>query len=191
MPLDYWGANQGGPFASASYAVISRVQWSPHNHIDIFIQGGAHYFHQPSTGPARTELMPMRRFQPYGMPSTCLDERVNAEAGPSTLAPPHFPYVDWTTSQPSGGRSETTADAEQHQTLTEEDRATVSNFYCSRVPRVTEWSFGVRGQSGPGFPEAKEGRAHPVCRRWATPTSYATGHSGKRSFRKLRASTRL
>ena len=39
---------------------------------------------------------------------------------------------------PSGGLSETTADAETNQTSTEEDVTPVSDFYCSKIPRVTE-----------------------------------------------------
>jgi len=78
------------------------------------------------------------------------DEYVNTEAGPSTLVLPPVPYVDQLTSQPPGGITEATADADTIKQSTEEDRATVSSFYWSHIPRVTEWSFGVRSPSRPG-----------------------------------------
>ena len=40
--------------------------------------------------------------------------------------------------------SETTADAENTKPITEEDKVPVSYFYCSHIPRVVEWFFGVR-----------------------------------------------
>ena len=87
--------------------------------------------------------MPKGRFQPYGM-SRARKHR-NAEAGPSTLVPPPFPYVGHPTQQPSGGvTSETTADAENTQTTTEKGNVPVSNFYCYRILHVIEWLFGVR-----------------------------------------------
>lgn len=104
----------------------------------------------------------MGRFHPYGMSRVRLDERRNAEAGPSTLVIPPIPYVDQPTSQPPGWMSETAAGAEQTKQNTEEDRATVSNFYCSHIPRVIEWSFGVRSPKGPGSPAARGNSAHPV-----------------------------
>ena len=89
------------------------------------------------------------RRQPYSLPRAYSNERTNAEAGPSNLAAP-LP------ANPSGGTSETSADAEKSDSETEEDVAPVSNFYCSRVPRVSERAFGVR----PSAPEAPEGRDH-------------------------------
>ena len=79
--------------------------------------------------------MRMRQFQPYWTPHARSNEHINAEAGPSTLAPP---LVAPLTIHPSGGSPETTADAENNEIDTEEDEAPVSNFYCSHVPRVTE-----------------------------------------------------
>jgi hypothetical protein len=96
------------------------------------------------------------------MSRTRTNEHRNAEAGPSTLALPPVPYVGPPTSQPSGGISETTADAETKETITEEDEAPVSDFYCSHIPRVTESLFGVRSPSEPGSPTAKDDRALPV-----------------------------
>jgi len=66
----------------------------------------------------------MGQFQPYGTSSTYFNELGNIGAGFSTLAPLHVPSMP----QTSGGRSETTADAETNQTLTEEHRTTVSSF---------------------------------------------------------------
>jgi len=87
----------------------------------------------------------MGRFQPYGRSYARRNEHRNAEAGPSTLLPPPVPFVGYPTLQPSGGMiSETTAEAEQVQPITEENKAPVSYFYCSHIPRVIEWSFGVR-----------------------------------------------
>ena len=119
--------------------------------------------------------MPTGRFQPYGMSRTRPNEYRNAEAGPSTLTAPLIPYVGLPTSQPSGGISETAADAATTQTNTEEEEAPVSNFYCSRIPHVTEWSFGVRSPNGPGSPAAKESHATTVCGRRESLASCATG----------------
>jgi hypothetical protein len=74
-------------------------------------------------------MMPTEWSQPYGVSRVLSYEYGNAEAGPSTFAPPPFPYIGRPTLQPSGGMtSETTTDAETNQTLTEEDKVTVSNF---------------------------------------------------------------
>jgi len=78
----------------------------------------------------------------------------NPEAGPSNKASPPFPDGDWQTAQPTGGTPETTADAEQNQTTTEDDEIPVSNFYCSPVPHVTDRLFDVRHPE-PGAPVAK------------------------------------
>ena len=66
------------------------------------------------------------------------------EAGPSTYIPPHIPHDTPPTTQPTGGLSETAADAEQDRTITEEGESPVSDFYCSHIPRVTDCLFGVR-----------------------------------------------
>jgi len=104
----------------------------------------------------------MGRFQPYERPHARRNKYRNAEAGPSTLIPASFPYVGYPTLQPSGGMiSETTADAEQKQKTTEEDKAPVSYFYCSRIPRVVEWFFGVR--RSPSELSALAAKDHPVA----------------------------
>ena len=99
--------------------------------------------------------MPTGRLQPYGMSGARPYKHRNAEAGPSSLVPPAVPFIDLPTPQPSGGISETTADAETTQKITEEDKVPVSDFYCSHIPHVTEWSFGVRHPNGPSAPAAK------------------------------------
>ena len=120
VPFDYWGANRSGP----------STNMQP--------------LYPPSTSPSRTELTLTERFHPYGMSRARLNEHRNAEAGPSTLAPSPVPYGGPTIPPPSGGLSETPADAEVNQTETEESEVPVSNFYCSHIPHVSEWSFGVR-----------------------------------------------
>ena len=92
----------------------------------------------------------MMRFQPYEIPRARANEYKNAEAGSSTLAPPLVPYVGLSMPQPSGGISKTPANAGQYNKDTEEDKVPVSNFYCSRVPHMTESLSGVRPLSGLG-----------------------------------------
>jgi len=138
------------------------VQWPLRNTFETFTQENVPTFYPSSAGPTRTESLPAGRFQPYGTPRARLNNYGNAEAGPSALVLPPVPYVDQPTLQPSGGTSEATADADQTKHVTEEDRATVSNFYCSHIPRVTEWSFGVRSPSGGGSPMAKGNLVHPL-----------------------------
>lgn len=106
------------------------------------------------------------RFNPYGMSRSHirLNEYRNAEAGPSTLIPPPVLYVDQPTLQPSGGLSETMADAETTQTIPEEDRIPVSDFYCSHIPRATDWLSGVRRQRKPGAQTVKDDLAITACR---------------------------
>ena len=100
------------------------------------------------TDPTRSEPLHAERYQPYGTSRTRRVGHVNAEAGPSTLMPPHFPYVGLPIPQPTGGISETTANAANNKKITEEKEAPVSNFYRSHLPRVTKWLFGVRRPNG-------------------------------------------
>jgi hypothetical protein len=183
VPLDYWRGNQEGPSTGTFHMVSPRVRLSSCNPVDAFPQGNAHTYHQPSAGPTRTGLMSMGRFQPYGMSRARLGKHENARAGPSTLVPRHVPYVGLPVLQPSGGISETTAYAEPTHFITEEDKVAVSHFYCSHIPRVTEWLFGVRRPSGPGAPAVKDHLACTACSRRATPRSYATGRRGSRRTR--------
>ena len=83
-------------------------------------------------------MMQTWRFQPNWTPSARSNEYTNAEAGPSTLAPPLVPYVAPQATHPSGGLSEATADAERIQPTAEEDTAPVSDFYCSYIPHAIE-----------------------------------------------------
>jgi len=106
--------------------------------VDALSQENVYSSYWASTGPTRTGPMQTGRPQPYGMPRTHPNERENAEAGPSNLVALPVPYVGPPAPQPSGGISETTADAEINQTITEEEETTVSNFYCSHIPHVTE-----------------------------------------------------
>jgi hypothetical protein len=76
------------------------------------------------------DLRQTRWFPPYGTCRTREIEHADAEEGPLTLIP--------SVGQPSGGISETVADATTNQTITEENKAPVSNFYRSRVPRVSD-----------------------------------------------------
>jgi hypothetical protein len=122
--------------------------------------------------------MSMGRFQPYGTSRARSSEHRNVRAGPSTMVPQLVPYVNLPMLQPSGGISEMTAYAEATKFITEEDKVAVSHFYCSHIPRVTEWLFGVRRPSGPGAPAVKDRLESPACSRRATPPSYATGRRG-------------
>jgi len=74
-------------------------------------------------------MMPEWQFQPYGTPRVHPNGHVNAEAGSSTLMPPLVPHLALPTAGPSGGSPETSADAENKQTETDEDAAPVSNFH--------------------------------------------------------------
>ena len=92
---------------------------------------------QLGTGPSRTEGGKARRFQPYGTHRAHRNEHVNAEAGPSTLVPLAIEPVGLPTVQPSGGESETVADANDKKDL-EEDKVPVSSFYCAHIPRESD-----------------------------------------------------
>ena len=111
--------------------------------------------------------MKKRRHQPYAPPRAS-NEHTNAEAGPSNLAAPPIPNVAPPPANPSGGTSETTADAENNNPSSEEEVAPVSNFYCPHVPRVPERAFSV--QPGvPGAPGrcAQRGAGTGRLRNWA------------------------
>ena len=91
---------------------------------------------------------------PYGTYHDRTGMYRNTEEGPSNQASLPCPDSDWPTPQPTGGTSETTADAEQSEKITEDDETPVSNFYCSPVPHVIRRLFGVR-HLGPGAPVVK------------------------------------
>ena len=130
-------------------------------------------------------------YQPYGVSCIRPNWYGNAEAGPSILVAPPIPYVGQPPTQPSGGISETTANAKTINSITEEHRATVSHSYCSHIPRVTEWSFGVRNRSGPGFPGAKENHASPVYGVGELAAGCVAGYSTGGASTRPQHSTRL
>ena len=108
--------------------------------------------YQPDVDPIGVGTIDMWQTEPYLTHYTDSDEYANTEAGPLYFVPLHTPYMAQPFTNPSGGSSEATADAETHQTFTEESVAPVSNFYCSHVPRVTESVFDV-GRSGASHPQ--------------------------------------
>jgi len=81
---------------------------------------------------------------PYETSTARLSVYGIVEAGTSTQMPPSTLYGPPQITQPTGGIPEMTADAEQNSTTTEEEESPVSDFYCSRIPRVTDRLFGVR-----------------------------------------------
>lgn len=100
----------------------------------------------------------------------------NPEVGPSSQAFPPFPYETRPTAQPPGWISETTANADQEQLITEEDEVPVNDFYCSLILRVTNRLLGVRNLR-PGVPLAK-GRHVPTVS--ATMRTYSSSGNGGR-----------
>ena len=88
--------------------------------------------------------MQTHRYSSYEMPHSHSTKYTNTEAGPAYFAPQPAPYTSHPPTNPSGGLSERTADAEQANNITEEEEIQVSNFYCSHVPHVTEWVFDIR-----------------------------------------------
>ena len=184
-PLYCWGENQSGPSTSTFHTVSPRVQPSLRNCANPFLQQNVQHSHQ--SGPSRTRWISTGQFQPYGMSRTRQNEYRNAGAGQSTQTLPPVPYVSQSMSQPPGGISETTANAEKNQTPTEEDKVPVSSFYCSRVPHVTEWPFGVSRLSGPDAPAAKDHLALTACECNRMRANCATGCSGGRGSKNPRA----
>jgi hypothetical protein len=59
----------------------------------------------------------------------------NVEAGPSAVRPSPISFVGSIMPQPSGWVSETSADAEQHHSIIDEDEVPVSDFYHSHIPQ--------------------------------------------------------
>ena len=125
--------------------------------------------------------MPRARPGPYERRRSRLGRHANAEAGPSTLAAPLDPHLEL----PPGGISEPTANAEQKQTITEEEETPVSDFYCPQVPHVTICSPDVRR---PGKP--KDNGTTNGANGWRTiSTSCAPGSGSERTLRGVRPST--
>ncbi|KAF9648629.1 hypothetical protein BDM02DRAFT_2210417 [Thelephora ganbajun] len=134
-PTNPWGSQQYGMTADMSYMDDTQ------NH------------HRPRLGVIRIGMTDSQRFTPYEKYGARLKTHGTVEAGPSTRM--FLPILCDTppTTQPTGGISETTADAEQAKTITE-DEAPVSNFYCSPIPRVTDCLLDVRHPK-PGAPVEK------------------------------------
>ena len=175
VPFNYWGANRSGAFTSIFDVVGFRVQLLLRNPADTFLQGNANTSHWPMIGPTRAETTHTGRYQPYGVSRARPDRYGNAEAGLSTLVAPPVPYIGLPTTRPSGGISETTADAKQTKKFTEEHRAPVSNFYCSSIPRVTDCLFSVRNPRSPGSTAGKENYASPAYGPEGTATGFVSG----------------
>ena len=177
VPPNHWGENESGPSTNTFYPVSAGARLSSCNPVDAFPQENVYTHHQPRTGPVGTGLVSAGQFQPYGI----------AEVGPPILLPSPIPYVGHQTQQPSGGTiSETTADAKILQTIIEEDKVPVSNFYCSHIPRVIEWSSGVRRLSERLSAPVFEDHLAPTVSRWRRiPPSCSTGCGRSMGPRKL------
>ena len=102
------------------------------------------------------------RSRPYGVRRVHENEQRNPEAGPSTSVTLPDLYVDPTGSQPPRGISETTADAENDLSSSEEGEASVSDVYCSQIPHVAERSSSTSG----GQPD--QAATQPKTRRLRT-----------------------
>ena len=111
------------------------------------------------------------------MPSAHSNEHTNAEASPSNLALPLTSYVATPPTNPPGGTSEASADAENIQTTTEENAVPVSNLYCSRFPHVVERVFSARR---PGAAEAQGTCVHGSNGTRPTFGGYAAGRKSGR-----------
>jgi len=172
-PFDYWGSLAS---TSTSYVVGGQFQSPLRNPADTFSQGDVNTAHWPGTDPTGAEVTRTEWYQPSGVTRTRPNWYTNAEAGPSTLVAPPVQYLGLPTTQPPGGISETRANAQSKQTITEEHRVPVSIFYCSYIPRVTEWLFGVRNPSELDFLVVKGGHAPPVNGADGLATTYASGY---------------
>ena len=138
VPLGLGGNNQGGQTAGApNHPVSIQVRLSPHGQIYPFRQQDAQ-LHQPSPGRTRAEPTRVGCFQPYQTHPARASGYVNAQAGPSTVAPPRIPLVGRPTKRPLRKKPEISANAEQQNQTTEENKVPVSGFYRSRIPRAVD-----------------------------------------------------
>jgi hypothetical protein len=143
-PLSCLGDNQDGFTLGELYPVSLQVRSSSRGPTDPSRQQSVQTDYSPSSGRVKTNLGQTRRPQPYWTYDTRAFKHVNAVAGPSVVA--HTPSVGSPTKQPYGRISETIADAvnepvaevTNNQTRKEENKAPVSNFYRSRIPRVPD-----------------------------------------------------
>jgi hypothetical protein len=161
---EYWGSNQDSSFATAesetpspvlthikSYERLTYPDIHPLHHVpETAVQHRCTTLlgwngtsnttvrssTQSRTSSANAGLRQASRIHPYKTNRPIRPtQNTNAEAGPSTLAPP-TPPVGSPTTQPSGGTSEAAADATNNQTSAVEDKAQVSHFYHPRIPRA-------------------------------------------------------
>ena len=148
-PLD----RQMGWDAAIADVVSDRVssQIGSSSYAPVDLSGWQHVLTESehTSGPVRAKRSRSRRILP---PST---ERVNAEAGPSTLPGPILP-VNQPTTQPPGGSPETAANAASTQSNEEENKAPVSGLYRSRVLHESDWLSGVRSPRRLEHQRAKE-----------------------------------
>ena len=104
---------------------------------------------RPMAGPVRSGTSGIRRIAPYEPPRVRPTLRLKAGAGPSNL-PSHVRPVGQPTVQPTGGQSETTANAKTNKPNAEEDEVPVSHVHPSHILRASDWLFGVRRRNGRG-----------------------------------------
>lgn len=144
------------------------------------------------SGPTRTGQTSTRRFQPYGTFRAREAEHQNAEADPLAITLAQVAHVDLPTPQPTGGLTpEITADAETDETFTEEQEAPVSNFYRPHIPRVTDWSFGIRrNPSAQGSHTAREYLAQVASRSRKTSRRCAASSGTGRASGRLQPGTK-
>ena len=144
--------------------------------------------HQLSSGPIRTELSSTNRLKPYETRHVRTAEREIAAVEPSTFAYPPVIHVGLPIPGPSGGLlSETSADAEQTETITEQDEVPVSNFYRSHTPHATECLFSVGSPGSQGFQMVRESTEGTVPRQT---TWHLNSSSGLESGGRFRVSMR-
>jgi len=120
-------------------------------------------------------MIETRRFTPYGTHHTRASLYGDPGAAPALTQLPPIPYDIQSITQPTGGTPGITADAEHNQPFTEEE-ASVSDFYCYPILRVTDCLFDVR-HPGPGAPAAK-GLTAPTA--GGTRGIYASCENGRR-----------
>ena len=120
------------------------------------------------------------RFRPYGTRTRARAvEHENAVPGSSTLVLNPTLHVGSPTPEPTGGKSETLADAENTYNNAEGNEAAVSSFYRSCPLHAIERSFDVRSQSG--FQTAGELPARVAPSSSGMGPGSSLGHKSKRA----------
>ena len=128
---------------------------------------------QPQPGHARSSGQGSSSQLPRGRVGQLPHHQIRRDAHHpyklSGLALPQAPrYILPVTLKPTGGLvPETTADAENNNTLTEEEERVVSDFYRSHLPRITELLIRRQKRRKPRAPHRKEknrdGRKKEQC----------------------------